>query len=474
MSAPKGIVWEKKYEYESVSEVSMVGIGLINDLLRRNGIRTLPGWFSREYIGTQETELGKFRGKFAKRVAQCAAAFSIKIPPHILTQIGNIAASNAFTPARLEYDFTDAIYWEPGEFGYEEEDSCFWSNREAARYAIMDNDGFAIRVYNEYGAGIGRAFIFPAMPDCYIVFNGYCDDIPVSGTETRPIIRSFHPTLAMATILAKHIGGTTKHIRRLVNHGTPDGILWINGDDGYLVGPKDSLDLFNEDTIDLEVDVDGESYMTCSQCGGAIPADAEDFEVVMPDGDIYCRNCFEESDEIVMCLECNNWWLASDHRIYKMGMDQTEALCPHCVRALENGKYIKSWCSTCEEYVLYSKEDYDDRRVGDDGETVCERCFYETPTLRECDNDWRHVTYYPTKVKNGSTDLTYCPLCAHLYSCSKCDRINNDLQGTYLEDGSFICEDCAGGYQLPLTYLEGGVLISDTFRRRYTIEIYYD
>lgn len=369
-----------EYEIEMPGNgISEVGIDAIQRYLYGRGYQCIPDIIrlpdDREVDWVWDWKIGgkgEYVGALPKRIAKYTwQTHKKKLTREELTEIGNLGASHSGRHAIHYFDVVNKINWEATDFG-QPSSCCFWSCHASAKDMILGNGGGAIRFFrdNEMGLphnysqsfGFARAWLAP-WHDCWVVFNGY-------GLET----------LAIARILAAHLGHAYYRRIGLNNFGASDGDLWINATksgsslgSGFLIGPQSSVLEYGH--IDLKWK---EISKKCSSCGGSI----EGHGYSIPDDEIVCETCFHE--EYFTCDYCG-----------RVGQDSYPT---------ENGTY-------------------------------CETCFHRLyATCVGCDGSVLHNDSYSA----GSE--TYCEACFdHLYAiCAECGELIScdDIQGEF-------CSECA-------------------------------
>jgi hypothetical protein len=227
----------------------------------RNWLPSLPDdW---EWVWTAT---GKYRGKFATRVGQYYwKEYKLKCPPHFLEMVGNLAREHSVDLQNFEFDFTDRIDWDHGDFG--DEGSCFWEDHDEARTALNRcENAYAMRFYND-GMGCGRVLVLSlSSMDSFVLFNAY----GISLAKAAFIL----------SILTK---GQYAKVD-VYNFGKENGLIWINGGTGYIVAPEGS-NLLKKTEIDLKIYGD-----TCYNCGEFIGEDDSSY----PYGEtVVCGMCYD-------------------------------------------------------------------------------------------------------------------------------------------------------------------------------------
>jgi hypothetical protein len=176
------------------------------------------------------------RGNFTKRLSKHAYEAGLKIPPDVLSRIGNLAADHS-RGSDIQVETTRYLNEPPGNFANDE--SCWWSSEYRSRCALKTNGGFALRSYDGNGYVSGRAWVMPLRrgdtgqweptfetmtPDAYVVFNGY--EALAGYTGPR--------------ILAQMTGWTYRKI------GWSCSPMWINSESGYLVACEEIAQQFQD------------------------------------------------------------------------------------------------------------------------------------------------------------------------------------------------------------------------------------
>lgn len=278
---------------------------------------------------------GIYAGTMAKRVASYYyKQFSIKSPTSFIEQIGNLARQHTSDGVSYDFDFTNALDWEDGDFG--DAGSCYWGDHAAARDMLISDGAFAIRFYSTGDEGIGRAWIVDriAANGFYVVYNGY--GISDSATLTAARVMSLFLSLTYKRVVLR-------------NNDHTSGMLWINGGVGYLVG---SIEVIADVTwFDLQI----EDMLACHNCGQPL---TDDQAYRGPDDENYCDDCFYEYFDT--CYECDDYHHRED-LTYIEGLDRD--VCHWCLTQY----YIT--CAECGEDIhrndSYEIEDKDGRYCED-------------------------------------------------------------------------------------------------------------
>jgi hypothetical protein len=193
--------------------------------------------FSREIETSLGAEWQTREGNYTKRLSKLAHKnFGLKIPPAILSQIGNIGRDNS-QGVDFEIEITRDLNLSAEEFYHE--DSCWWQSYSESRCSLKTNGGIGLRTFGQYGDVQGRAWIMPLKldeqgelhatfdsmtPDAFMIFNGYGD---LSG-------------YAPARIVA-HMAGMT--YRKVSFDNSP---MYVNNSSGYLVANEEIADKFHK------------------------------------------------------------------------------------------------------------------------------------------------------------------------------------------------------------------------------------
>jgi hypothetical protein len=179
----------------------------------------------------------EFTGKLPKRIASyLKKKTNLALSADAQSKIGNLFNEYNLNRGVYQFDFTDRLNWQRGEFG--DHGSCFWDDR---RYAldIIASNGYAVRFYkNSNGElkGHARAWVAPHFPRQgeITVFNAY-------GFTLEKV----------AVILAKYFDAKFTTIE-LYNFGDADATLYINGAMGAVISKEDDLSKIAGKMFDLE------------------------------------------------------------------------------------------------------------------------------------------------------------------------------------------------------------------------------
>lgn len=279
----------KRYTLESPKGIiSNRGIQLINEFIHKQRLDD-ESWKKKNPTNTRTylpalpydwiyewliTAKGAYVGTFPKRVSKYYyQSYSLKCPDEFVQHIGNLARQHSEDTTVYRFDFVDKLDWNAGQFG--DSGSCMWWHDRRGLETMEESGGMAIRFYNDDGDGCARAWL-ARVDNCLVIWGGYGFTL-----------------LQIARVLAKFTGLSYKSIH-LDNHGTHNGVVWINGGNGYVIGQEDEIEHWYH--YDLEW---GDSYR-CYRCGAGV--DPEDCRYA-PNDEMYCDSCFE--DHCDYCHDCD-------------------------------------------------------------------------------------------------------------------------------------------------------------------------
>jgi len=359
---------------------------------------------------------GEYVGSLPKRIGKLLYQMQgVKIPPHLLSKLGNIGSQYSGKHCKYWFDIVNTIDWEKTDFG-QPDTCCFWSCHAGAKEMIVENGGGAIRFFDPGSEiladeapaytpdyGFARAWLAP-WRGCWIVFNGY-------GLET----------LTVARILATHMGHAYYRRIHLTNLGSASGELWVNGPGaGFLIGPQEQV--LQWESVDLKWEV-----IECAgtQCGGC----GEHFNVAdmrMAAGEAWCSDCFD--DACFTCEHCDESYLMED----MISNPDGGYLCDTCWEDL------CFRCTACGE-VFWQEDSFEtpDVQYG----SVCEECLEEScKTCAACG-----VVVWKKDAIKDPADEFLCEDCWNdrCYMCCKCDNVRwKNKAGDVFTSGGRICWEC--------------------------------
>lgn len=171
-------------------------------------------------------------GNFTKRLSKLAHKnYALKLPPALVTQVGNIARDNS-QGSEIEIELTRDLNLPAEDFYHE--NSCWWKSYSESRCSLKNNGGIGLRTFGgtRYQPVSGRAWIMPLKADeegalhptfdamtadAFMVFNGYGD------------LSGYTPARVVA-------GMTGMTYRKIGFNCSP---MHVNGDSGYLVASEE-------------------------------------------------------------------------------------------------------------------------------------------------------------------------------------------------------------------------------------------
>jgi hypothetical protein len=281
----------RKYTY-TVPEgtISPTGIMLIQSLIGRQRVQSeewqtlnpgRPEWALPHLPAMWEwvwlMRRGEYRGTLPKRVAQYYfKAHNLKGPDSFLQEVGNLGRRHSEDSSEYVFDVSRDFPLREGQFG--DRHSCYyWECRRGVWRMLSDNSGMAIRFYHPGGAGYARAWLVEIEDGLHLIFNGH-------GFVSDA-------TLIIARIFAGWRGASYKRIS-LDNNYTGQGVLWIDGDGGYIVGAPEQI--AEMDDYDLEWPDIYTFYCAC--CGEGVLTD----DYIVDEDIAYCSDScqydYEEDD----------------------------------------------------------------------------------------------------------------------------------------------------------------------------------
>jgi hypothetical protein len=277
-----------------------------------------------EYVGTLPKRLAKFIYK----------RYAVKLAPSQLAQVGELLANNIPKSKSVVFRVRNTIDWRAGAF--HDDGSCYWGCRSAAR-SVVEENGYAICFYNpdepirHPGSGIARCWAGLRPDDTLVIFNAY-------GMLLQDV----------AHIISFVLGAYYKRCI-LCNNGANDGLLWINGATGFILGRQDQ---FTTSTphIDLEWGMSADCNI-CDRCGQSVWGDLS-----AVGGSMWCDECADEYS--TSCDHCGEIY-ETDGLCYVHG----KYYCDECL----DREFTR--CEHCGEYAL------NDDTTDVDGDSYCEGCL---------------------------------------------------------------------------------------------------
>ncbi|MCU7521664.1 MAG: hypothetical protein HF312_15715 [Ignavibacteria bacterium] len=412
---------EKVHVHLAKNAITSTGRRLIYDYLASQHLPYMPEE-AIEWVWSTK------RGTFPKRLAKWYKVnHQIAIDALTLSEVGNIASYNAEEATDYTIDFTKDIHsWQSGDFG--DHGSCYWTCRNAARDMLENMNSYAVRFYEariegayesgreravwgEGYRGYARAWLTPITYEQedvkqhgLVLWNAY-------GIEC----------LKMARTLASYLGVPYKKIE-LWNNSDSDGMLWINGAHGYLLGSQDMIDRI--DAWDFREE-DLQPERVCCVCGETLDGDDDNY-YTDEDDNIYCSDCWHE--RFVQCEWCDEW-IPRDEAIY--AEDTGDPYCQHCA-----DRHLYE-CSDCGNYYTESLTEVEGMR----GDGVCEHCL-------EC-GDYTCCDHCDTWIRSEDAVEVqgdyWCHDCAtqEAFECEECGAMHFKTQHYYdQETGKHLCREC--------------------------------
>jgi hypothetical protein len=422
-------LYGKRYQLTLTGQIDPVGILRILGHLRQK--------YTTEYRDfdpqTVDWNLSGKDGKIAKQTAR----LWYQQTGHSLTdddkmQIGTIARYFSAS-GDINVDLTDDFSWHSGDYG--DPGSCFWWNSGIYRGAIRDANGSAIRVYDKYGIGSGRAWILPTFETTayvcgdfddvgdrreYVIFNEYGrDEIQRLAEALRHLLGARHMVPISVDFLGDcHINGGTHYLitdrsthslyHRFYN---PDDLSYVSS--GY---PEIEFEQTEHDT------------RYCNSC------QSEDNYWDMEDiygESLLCGDCF--SQDYTYCTHCEDVIRIDDAESNDNG-----DYCQYCWN-----NHVCQVCDICNGDIPSDQIAHIDSVYGYD--TVCDSCFTDSCLI--CDSCQEY--HFSDDLKTESTDenvtISICDRCDDRYDyCEICAmyRPIDSLTVERLPD-HLVCTDCA-------------------------------
>ena len=220
---------ETKYKFELDGRISPLGIKRVRDTIN------LFSEVNRRWRFDVNRSIGgpiwmTNKGAFPKRVASYMyKTYNVRLSSQVMRSIGNTAQQNS-TQGELIFDFTRQILWPAGAFG--DGGSCFWTDYNGARIAMMRAGIGAIRIYGSSIRprlkGVGRAWFFPHK-EHFVLFNAY------GPLQARSMANFLGQLFGDYKYTPVHIGHTRRDPITKLYTGTYQ--LYLNSD-GYIIHNK--------------------------------------------------------------------------------------------------------------------------------------------------------------------------------------------------------------------------------------------
>lgn len=250
MSALPSVPLNEPIQKITVSPTNANIVQSVNNIMGEFGFPSLPEWWN--YVWTVDHDPAhSITGTFPKRLKKWLfLEHATKPSDKIMADLGE--RIKRYLPIEMDWwvDFTNVFDWRPGTFG--DTASCWWDDRDAARILLADNDGFAMRRWGVNKEPYARCWV-AAREDHYMLFNCYkATSYPDTSLP------------AMAIFMAGMLGLYDKHEVAITNLRRNNGLIYANGGEGSVVGPKDVIK--DMQTTDMNIDVSEYSPM-CNYCG---------------------------------------------------------------------------------------------------------------------------------------------------------------------------------------------------------------
>lgn len=280
--------------------------------------------------------------------------------------------------------FTRNVNWTAGTFG-ENSKSCYWGGRNVARAMIAANEGFAIQFFSDEQGKVpfGRCWGVYIKDRGLVIWNAYTKQ----STDDRAKNSAWLDLFAMA--LAKKFNLQSKRIF-LSNYGSTTGNLYINNEEGYVIGESKTLNKITKLDFGWSDDV---STWTCRDCNAIIVNQEELIEV--NNGRLICEVCAEKNYDICnynMSLYLkDNLVMGPDNKKYSL---DNIRLVRKFVYSIPYSKYIMKDQSVslglnyrAEEIFLPNTDNrilcsHCHRELISTNETICVECKYDNEYLQ--------------------------------------------------------------------------------------------
>lgn len=328
------------------------------------------------YNGISDTNYYEtpFRHTYRVNVAKYGEKFPLSTFRKFLAAIKTNGGYKSWT--KFYFEFSRDLDWDPGTFG--DSGSCYFGGKAGARHMILNNGGFAVKVYldKDKRSPIGRMWGV-VTKDGLITWNGYT----TKSATLQAMFPNYSYHYIYSLFLAKYMKLAMNTID-LYNGGTTSSTLHINNG-GILLTPKASgiykYD-FNWKNADLyrctycgyrsytasDFEFSNDNYIACSRRGCAEKVfdvcnyDLQTYSnsnmIVGPDGKKYYKYNMVNIDYFVK-LYNNTWAFKKDCKsLTKLSGDVLwipktfkRKLCPGCDELMYSGKKL---CKHCENKLI--------------------------------------------------------------------------------------------------------------------------
>jgi len=182
------------------------------------------GGFSRDWSNSE--------GNFTKRLAKLYLQHGSKIPPEVLTKVGNLARQHTSTNSLYRLEVSRELN-QSAEYWYHE-DSCWWGSYWKSRCYLKQWGGLGLRFFGTHDYRqdevTGRAWLQPVESK-----GGYWNASDAT-TGAMVVFNVYGPTgYEVARLVAAMTG---QSYRRISFHWGDDGYnTYVNDDFGFLIAP---------------------------------------------------------------------------------------------------------------------------------------------------------------------------------------------------------------------------------------------
>jgi len=209
-------------------------------------------------IGTEAiVTKGNYCGTLSKRIKRYLfKKHNITLPPTLMGSMGEFISRHIDKDTSFLVDFTDKFDWKDGDFG--DSGSCFWGSYRLAR-SIMENHGcLAIRFFDpeDPDTGLGRAWLWFYDDNTALLVNSYI--------HSKEDIK-----YTMSRVLIEALGGIYSYNKVRVGYAHED--MYINGDNGILIGESVDVDMCSLPLDDDYTCFDNYERKPCDYCGDFLP-----------------------------------------------------------------------------------------------------------------------------------------------------------------------------------------------------------
>lgn len=239
------------------------------------------------------------RGTLPRRLARYLELTKQDVSPSTVAKVGEaLQRRMAIVSKDTLYRITNEFSWRAGQFG--DARSCFWKSNRLARGLLQEAGALAFLIYSA-NKGVARAWMAPTNSG-WVLFNGY-------GYQTERLAAT-----AAKVIQAKPV------LVRLTNHGKSNGMVYINGEQGYWFGEAEQPPW----RIDLQI---GPEEFHCDICG-EVTAERHDDHSYGPNNELICDTCVP----LGSCDSCGERTPVKDMAPVVRDFGARDLWCPACLR----------------------------------------------------------------------------------------------------------------------------------------------